>query len=184
MLKIPKKVVKKPIHIWIPCCVRKYFFRIWIRGSSIMHYGSRSGRPINYGSTGSGSTTLIEMRVRHPTFILEFPTTKYTAYQGCGSVLIWPGSGSGPNILGWIPIRIRIQYGSNFLMTKNREHTALQNMKFLDFLYFLRPFLSSWMRIRIPNPDPLARLNPDPMRIRIRTTLVHTVQLYGMVNWW
>jgi hypothetical protein len=55
---------------------------IWIRGSVIMCYGSISGRPINYGSTGSGSTTLIEMRIRHLTFILEFPTTKYTVYQG------------------------------------------------------------------------------------------------------
>ncbi len=42
----------------------------------------------------------------------------------------------------------------------------------------------SWIRIRIPNPDPLTRLNPDPIRIRIRnpdffgtnhTLYIHTV---------
>jgi hypothetical protein len=36
------------------------------------------------------------------------------------------------------------------------------------FFYFYGSFLPSWIRIRIPNPDPdpLARLNPDPIRIR------------------
>ncbi len=32
-----------------------------------------------------------------------------------------------------------------------REHPALQYMKFLNFFYFCRP---SWIRIRIPNPNP------------------------------
>ncbi len=36
------------------------------------------------------------------------------------------------------------------------------------FFYFCGSFLPSWIRIRIPNPDPQARLNPDPIRIRIR----------------
>jgi hypothetical protein len=36
------------------------------------------------------------------------------------------------------------------------------------FFYFCGSFLPSWIRIRIPGPDPLARLNPDPFRIRIR----------------
>ncbi len=47
-----------------------------------------------------------------------------------------------------------------------REHLALQNMKFLNFFYFCRSFLPTWIRIRISNPDPdtdpLTWLNPDP----------------------
>jgi hypothetical protein len=50
-----------------------------------------------------------------------------------------------------------------------RDHPTLQNM---NFFYFCGSFLPSWIRIRIPNtdpdPDPLARLNTDPIRIRIR----------------
>ena len=48
-----------------------------------------------------------------------------------------------------------------------RGHPTLQNM---NFFYFGGSFLPSWIRIRIPNtdPDPLARLNTDPIRIRIR----------------
>ncbi len=52
-----------------------------------------------------------------------------------------------------------------------KEHQALQNMKFLNFLkYFCGSFLPSWIRIRIPNtdPDPLTLLNPDLIGIRIR----------------
>jgi hypothetical protein len=44
-------------------------------------------------------------------------------------------------------------------------------MKFLKyFFYFCGSFLPSWIRIRNPNtdPDPLTRLNSDPIRIRIR----------------
>ncbi len=41
-------------------------------------------------------------------------------------------------------------------------------MKFLFFFfYFSGSFLASWIRIRIPNPDPLTRLNPDPIGVRI-----------------
>ncbi len=53
-----------------------------------------------------------------------------------------------------------------------REHPALQNMKFRNFVYFCGPFLLSWIRIRIriPNTDPdphqLTRLNSDTIRIR------------------
>ncbi len=48
-----------------------------------------------------------------------------------------------------------------------RGHPKLQN---INFFYFCWSFLPSWIRIRIPNtdPDPLARLNTDPIRIRIR----------------
>jgi hypothetical protein len=50
-----------------------------------------------------------------------------------------------------------------------RGHLTLQNM---NFFYFCVSFLPSWIRIRIlntdPDPDPLARLKTDPIRIRIR----------------
>jgi hypothetical protein len=36
-----------PLVLWI----RKYFFRIRIRGYKILNYGSEFGRPINYGSS-------------------------------------------------------------------------------------------------------------------------------------
>jgi hypothetical protein len=51
-----------------------------------------------------------------------------------------------------------------------RGHPTLQNMNFLSFC---GSFLPSWIRIRIPNtdPDPLARLNTDPIRIRIRNQI-------------
>ncbi len=47
---------------------------------------------------------------------------------------------------------------------------AIQHFKswtFTNFFYFRGSFLPSWIRIRIPNtdPDPLARLNTDPIRI-------------------
>ncbi len=51
--------------------------------------------------------------------------------QGCGSAFI--PSGSGSSILGWIPIRIRIQYGSKLLMTKYRKKLQLKkNSIFLE----------------------------------------------------
>ncbi len=126
--------------------------------------------------------------------------------QGCGSAFI--SSGSGSSILGWTPIRIRIQSGSRALMTKSfKKITAEKKFSFFlsktaiylplglhkvcpsyrkafssqkrpsitskhellqIFFYFCRPFLTSWIRIRIPNPDPLTRLNPDPIRIQIQ----------------
>jgi hypothetical protein len=57
-----------------------------------------------------------------------------------------------------------------------RGHPTLQNMNFFSFC---GSFLPSWIRIRIPNtdPDPLARLNTDPIRIwiqiRIRNPAYH-----------
>ncbi len=52
-----------------------------------------------------------------------------------------------------------------------RGHPTLQNM---NFCYFCGSFLPSWIRIRIriqiTDPDPMARLNTDPIRIRIRNT--------------
>ncbi len=115
-------------------------------------------------------------------------------HQGCGSAFI--SSGSGSSILGWIPIRIRIQ-GFN-LMTKNwKKITAEKKKKFFwskttiylflslhkerpsyrrslqlskeaiqhfrtwtlrKNFYFWGSFLPSWIRIRIPDPDTLTRL--------------------------
>ncbi len=51
-----------------------------------------------------------------------------------------------------------------------RGHPTLQNVNFKKNIYFCGSFLPSWIRIRIPNtdPDPLARLNTDPIRIRLR----------------
>ncbi len=40
-----------------------------------------------------------------------------------------------------------------------KEHRALQNMKSLNFLIFL------WVIFALPDPDPLTRLNPDPIQI-------------------
>ncbi len=62
-----------------------------------------------------------------------------------------------------------------------RGHPTLQNMNFYIFSYFCGSFLPSWIRNWIWNsdPDPLTRLNPDPIRIRIQfgsgsATLVDT----------
>jgi hypothetical protein len=46
-----------------------------------------------------------------------------------------------------------------------RGHPTLQNM---NFFYFCGSFLPSWIRIpnTDPDPDPLARLNTDPIWIR------------------
>jgi hypothetical protein len=43
-----------------------------------------------------------------------------------------------------------------------RYHPTLQNMNFYKF------FLLLWVIFAILDPDPLTRLNPDPIRIRIR----------------
>ncbi len=52
-----------------------------------------------------------------------------TGDQGCGSAFV--SSGSGSSILGRIRIRIRIQYGSRALMTKNwKKITAEKNYFF------------------------------------------------------
>ena len=56
-------------------------------------------------------------------------------YQGFGSAFIWSGSGS--SIWGWRPIQIQ---GFNDQKLKKKNY--------------------SWKKI--PNPYPLARLNPDP----------------------
>jgi hypothetical protein len=57
----------------------------------------------------------------------------------------------------WIRIRIRIRSGT----LVRREHSALQNMNFLNFFLL-------WVIFALLDPDPLTRLNPDPVWIRIR----------------
>ncbi len=48
------------------------------------------------------------------------------------------------------------------------EAFSSKNMKFYNFFLLCGSFLLSWIRIRIPDPDQLTRLNPDPIGIRIR----------------
>jgi hypothetical protein len=60
----------------------------------------------------------------------------------------------------------RPPYRTSKPSTLKRGHPTLQNIKLLNFFYFCGSFLPSW--IRIPDPDPLTRLNPDPLRIQIR----------------
>jgi hypothetical protein len=49
--------------------------------------------------------------------------------------------------------------------TENSSH-----MKQLSFPPFLKTILASLDPDRVPNPDPMTQLNPDPIRIRIRST--------------
>ncbi len=58
--------------------------------------------------------------------------------QVCGSVFI--SSGSGSSILGWTPIRIRIQSGSRALMTKNWK--KIFSWEFFSFLSKTAIYLS------------------------------------------
>jgi hypothetical protein len=49
-----------------------------------------------------------------------------------------------------------------------REHPALLNMKFLNFLKFL------WVIFALLEPNPLTCLNPDQIQIRIRIRIRNT----------
>ena len=51
-------------------------------------------------------------------------------------------------------------------------------MNFKIIFYFFGSFLPSWIRIRIPNtdPDPLTRLNPDPIRTRNPGLIMYLLQ--------
>jgi hypothetical protein len=52
------------------------------------------------------------------------------------------------------PHLIRILFGSRVLMTKNWEKFTAKKYKFCKFFfYFCWIYLSSWIQIRIPNPD-------------------------------
>ena len=72
---------------------------------------------------------------------------RHRILQGCGSVFIFYGSGSGSRVWCWRPfrIRIRIQYGSRVLMTKNwKKITAEIFLKFFfdQKLLFTYPYAS------------------------------------------
>ncbi len=60
--------------------------------------------------------------------------------HGFGSVLIWYGSGSG--ILGWIPIRVRIQSGPGFCDQKMEKITAV------NFFFWIKNY-----NLPIPRPS-------------------------------
>ncbi len=61
----------------------------------------------------------------------------------------------------------RSSYRRSLQLSKEAiQHFKTWTSKF--FFYFCGSFLPSWIRILIPDPDPLTRLNPDPIRIRIR----------------
>ncbi len=65
-----------------------------------------------------------------------------------------------------------VQVTKEAFSSLKKDHPALQNMKFLKNFILLWVISPSWIRIRIPNTDPdldpLTRLNPDPIGIRIR----------------
>jgi hypothetical protein len=66
--------------------------------------------------------------------------------------------------------------GEAFSPQKRTSNTSKHE---ITVSYFCGSFLLSWIRIRIPNPDqdPLNRLNPDPIRIRIRNSATYTSPL-------
>jgi hypothetical protein len=62
-----------------------------------------------------------------------------------------------------------VQVTEEAFSIQKRPPNTLKHKLLKIIFYFCRSFLPSWIRIRIPNPDPLTRLNPDPIRmIRIR----------------
>ncbi len=117
--------------------------------------------------------SLVNLRINciivRPKFI--FKNSKLcTLRQGCGSVFIWYGSIKD----------VHPSYKRNLqLSNKNIQHFKTWNLQFFQLLWLILPF---WIRIRIrtlntdPVPDPLALLNPDPIRIRIRNPALRKVK--------
>ncbi len=124
--------------------------------------------------------------------LMNNPQQNISCNQCFGSVFIWSGSGSIQRFRqntdpdpDQDPVRIRIQsrfkiaiflslglnkgrpsYRRSLQPSKeNIQHFKTWNC--LIFFYFCESFLSSCIRIRIPNPDPdmdpLSWLNPDPI---------------------
>ncbi len=64
-----------------------------------------------------------------------------------------------------------------FSALKRTSNTSKHEI-FYIFFFFCGSFVPSWIRIRItnPDPDPLTRFNPDPIRIRIRKPVWNTDQ--------
>ena len=61
-----------------------------------------------------------------------------------------------------------VQVTEEAFSSQNRPSNTSKHELLPIFFYFCGSFLPSWIWIRIPNtdPDPLARLNMDPIRIR------------------
>jgi hypothetical protein len=112
--------------------------------------------------------------------------------QGCGSVLIFYGSGSGygSSMLGWPPIRIRIQSGSRAFMTKNWKKITEE-----AFSSQKRPSNTSkhellWVIFALLDPDPDSgsgstdpiesgsNLDPDPQPCPYETELLESGLLH------
>ncbi len=75
---------------------------------------------------------LTDLQMAYEKIEQELRVTSDACAQGCGSVFIFYGSGSGSRAWCWRPIRIRIQYGSWALMTKNWKKITAENF----FLFF------------------------------------------------
>ncbi len=132
--------------------------------------------------------------------------------QRCGSVFIWYGSVSSilgwilirinpgfwwPKIetnlqLKKITIYLSLGCHKGRLSYKRSLHLSKENIRHfktwnsLNFiLLFCGLLLPSWVRIRIPNtdPDPVTRLNPDLIRIRVRNP-GHMVNFIELVWRW
>jgi len=62
--------------------------------------------------------------------------------------------------------RFLIRPASTALKESKENIQRFKTWNSLIFFYFCGSFLPSWIRIQIPNPDPLTWLNPDPIRIQ------------------
>jgi hypothetical protein len=60
----------------------------------------------------------------------------------------------------------RVQVREEAFRSQKRPSNTSKHELLTIFFYFCGSFLPSWIRIRIPDPDPLTRLNPDPFQIR------------------
>jgi hypothetical protein len=60
-------------------------------------------------------------------------------------------------------IKLQFTYPEAFIKNVQVTEEAFSSQKKTS-----NTFLPSWIRIQIPDPDPLIRLNPDPIRFRIR----------------
>ncbi len=72
--------------------------------------------------------------------------------------------------------------GPSYRRSLQLSKEAIQHFKtwtFKKLFYFCGSYLPSW--IQIPNPDPLTRLNPDPIRIRnAYADLIHVTMLQAV----
>jgi hypothetical protein len=83
-------------------------------------------------------------------------TLTESSKQGCGSVFIWYGSGSGSSILGWIPIRIRIQSGAKGF--DDQIFKKVLQLKKITF-YLIKNY-------NLPIPRPPSKLQKKPLALK------------------